>query len=90
MGCRAAQLSRIRCNGQGPKTGRGGQSEPSHSALAASILHYTPPHHPSQALAFMCAGSNAEQRPAVSFLIPACCVCGHAVHEWEQPIAAED
>ena len=80
IGCRAAMLSRIRCNGQGPKTGRGGQSGPSHSALAASILHCTPPHHPSQALAFKCAGSNAEHRPAVPFSIPARCVCGDAVH----------
>lgn len=46
MGCRAAMLVRIRCSGQGPKTCRGGQSGPSQSALAASILHTSRPHHP--------------------------------------------
>ena len=45
MGCSAAMLVRIRCSGQGPKTGKGGQLGPSQSALAASILHTIPPHH---------------------------------------------
>lgn len=70
MGCRAAILVRIRCSGHGPKTGRGGQLGPSHSALAASILHTIPPHHPyAHALLEMgsCLGIGIIFLPSLCF-----------------------